>query len=31
LREVIEKIRMSSLDVGGRVVEFSGVEYMIRG
>jgi Cu(I)/Ag(I) efflux system membrane protein CusA/SilA len=31
LPEVIEKIRMSNLDVGGRVVEFSGVEYMIRG
>ena len=29
--EVIEKIRMSNNDVGGRVVEFAGVEYMIRG
>ncbi|QJD30579.1 efflux RND transporter permease subunit [Methylococcus geothermalis] len=31
LNEIIEKVRMSNLDVGGRVVEFSGVEYMIRG
>jgi Cu(I)/Ag(I) efflux system membrane protein CusA/SilA len=31
LPEVIEKIRMSSNDVGGRVVEFAGIEYMIRG
>jgi Cu(I)/Ag(I) efflux system membrane protein CusA/SilA len=29
--EIIEKIRMSNMDVGGRVVEFSGAEYMIRG
>ncbi|CCD08944.1 copper/silver efflux system, membrane component [Legionella pneumophila subsp. pneumophila] len=29
--EIIEKIRMSNNDTGGRVVEFSGVEYMIRG
>jgi Cu(I)/Ag(I) efflux system membrane protein CusA/SilA len=29
--EIIEKIRMNNNDVGGRVVEFSGVEYMIRG
>ncbi len=31
LAEIIEKIRMSNSDVGGRVVEFSGIEYMIRG
>ena len=31
LPEIIEKIRMNNNDVGGRVVEFSGVEYMIRG
>ncbi len=31
LKEVSEKIRMSNQDVGGRVVEFSGVEYMVRG
>jgi Cu(I)/Ag(I) efflux system membrane protein CusA/SilA len=31
LPEVIEKIRMSNNDVGGRVVEFAGIEYMIRG
>jgi Cu(I)/Ag(I) efflux system membrane protein CusA/SilA len=31
LAEIIERIRMSNLDVGGRVVEFSGIEYMIRG
>ena len=31
LSEIIERVRMSNLDVGGRVVEFSGVEYMIRG
>jgi len=29
--EIIEKVRMSNMDVGGRVVEFSGAEYMIRG
>jgi Cu(I)/Ag(I) efflux system membrane protein CusA/SilA len=29
--EIIDKVRMSNLDVGGRVVEFSGAEYMIRG
>jgi Cu(I)/Ag(I) efflux system membrane protein CusA/SilA len=29
--EIIEKIRMNNNDVGGRVVEFSGIEYMIRG
>ncbi|HHF0526364.1 TPA: efflux RND transporter permease subunit [Legionella anisa] len=29
--DIIEKIRMSNNDTGGRVVEFSGVEYMIRG
>ncbi|MGE0823486.1 MAG: efflux RND transporter permease subunit [Candidatus Binatia bacterium] len=31
LPHLIEKIRMNNADVGGRVVEFSGVEYMIRG
>jgi Cu(I)/Ag(I) efflux system membrane protein CusA/SilA len=31
LNEIIERVRQSNLDVGGRVVEFSGVEYMIRG
>ncbi|MGE0680248.1 MAG: efflux RND transporter permease subunit [Candidatus Binatia bacterium] len=31
LPHLIEKIRMNNNDVGGRVVEFSGVEYMIRG
>ena len=29
--EIIERIRMNNSDVGGRVVEFSGIEYMIRG
>lgn len=29
--EIVEKIRMNNNDVGGRVVEFSGIEYMIRG
>jgi Cu(I)/Ag(I) efflux system membrane protein CusA/SilA len=29
--EIIEKIRMSNNDSGGRVIEFSGTEYMIRG
>jgi Cu(I)/Ag(I) efflux system membrane protein CusA/SilA len=29
--DIIEKVRMSNLDVGGRVVEFSGAEYMVRG
>jgi Cu(I)/Ag(I) efflux system membrane protein CusA/SilA len=31
LNDIIDKVRMSNLDVGGRVVEFSGAEYMIRG
>ncbi|MBI4552213.1 MAG: efflux RND transporter permease subunit [Candidatus Latescibacteria bacterium] len=31
LEEVIEKIRMSNNDVGGRLVEFTGREYMVRG
>jgi len=31
LPEVIEKIRMSNNDVGGRVMEVAGIEYMIRG
>ena len=29
--EITEKIRMNNADVGGRVVEYSGREYMIRG
>ncbi|HAU1087392.1 TPA: efflux RND transporter permease subunit [Legionella pneumophila] len=29
--DIIEKIRMSNNDTGGRVLELSGVEYMIRG
>lgn len=29
--EIVEKVRMNNMDVGGRVVEFSGAEYMIRG
>ncbi|HAT1902330.1 TPA: efflux RND transporter permease subunit [Legionella pneumophila] len=29
--DIVEKIRMSNNDTGGRVLEFSGVEYMIRG
>ncbi|WP_447978019.1 efflux RND transporter permease subunit [Candidatus Nitrospira bockiana] len=28
---IVEKIRQSNNDVGGRVVEFSGIEYMVRG
>ncbi|MGH7165562.1 MAG: efflux RND transporter permease subunit [Nitrospiraceae bacterium] len=28
---IIETIRLSNNDVGGRVVEFSGIEYMVRG
>ncbi|MBI4400840.1 MAG: efflux RND transporter permease subunit [Nitrospirae bacterium] len=28
---IIETIRQSNKDVGGRVVEFSGIEYMVRG
>src|SRR5499426_2522731 len=31
LPQIIEKIRMSNNDVGGRVVEFAGTEYMVRG
>ncbi|QSA98103.1 efflux RND transporter permease subunit [Methylococcus sp. EFPC2] len=31
LNEIVDKVRQSNLDVGGRVVEFSGIEYMIRG
>jgi Cu(I)/Ag(I) efflux system membrane protein CusA/SilA len=31
LNEIIDKVRMNNQDVGGRVVEFSGIEYMIRG
>lgn len=29
--EIIEKIRMNNNDTGGRVIEFSGIEYMVRG
>jgi len=29
--DIVEKIRLSNNDVGGRVVEFSGIEYMVRG
>jgi Cu(I)/Ag(I) efflux system membrane protein CusA/SilA len=29
--EIIEKIRMNNNDAGGRVIEFSGTEYMVRG
>ncbi|HWO99716.1 MAG TPA: CusA/CzcA family heavy metal efflux RND transporter [Methylococcus sp.] len=29
--DIVEKVRMSNRDVGGRVVEFSGAEYMVRG
>ncbi|MCC7259275.1 MAG: efflux RND transporter permease subunit [Gammaproteobacteria bacterium] len=31
IAEITEKVRMSNMDVGGRVVEYSGAEYMIRG
>lgn len=31
LPAIIETIRQSNNDVGGRVVEFSGIEYMVRG
>ncbi|TKS61211.1 MAG: cation transporter [Nitrospira sp.] len=31
LPHIVETIRQSNNDVGGRVVEFSGIEYMIRG
>ncbi len=31
LPEIVEKIRLSNNDVGGRVVEFSGIEYVVRG
>lgn len=31
IQDIVEKIRLSNNDVGGRVVEFSGIEYMIRG
>lgn len=31
LPEIIETIRQSNNDVGGRVVEYSGIEYVIRG
>lgn len=31
ISEIIEKIRMSNNDVGGRVIELTGTEYMIRG
>ena len=29
--DIVDKVRMSNLDVGGRVVELSGAEYMVRG
>lgn len=29
--DIVDKVRMSNRDVGGRVVEFSGAEYMVRG
>lgn len=29
--DIVDKVRLSNLDVGGRVVEFPGAEYMIRG
>jgi Cu(I)/Ag(I) efflux system membrane protein CusA/SilA len=31
LPDIVEKIRLSNNDVGGRVVEFSGIEYVVRG
>jgi Cu(I)/Ag(I) efflux system membrane protein CusA/SilA len=31
LSDVIQKIRESNLDVGGRLLEFGGAEYMVRG
>lgn len=31
LPEIIEKVRMNNNNSGGRVIEFSGVEYMVRG
>ncbi|HEY6973221.1 MAG TPA: CusA/CzcA family heavy metal efflux RND transporter [Nitrospiraceae bacterium] len=31
LPEIIETIRLSNQDVGGRVVEFTGIEYVVRG
>jgi Cu(I)/Ag(I) efflux system membrane protein CusA/SilA len=31
LLDIVDKVRMSNLDVGGRVVELSGAEYMVRG
>ena len=31
LMNVIEAVRKSNKDVEGRVLEFSGVEYMVRG
>lgn len=31
LSEIIEKVRMNNNDVGGRVLEKSGIEYMVRG
>ena len=31
LPQIVERIRQSNNDVGGRVVEFSGIEYMVRG
>lgn len=31
VQDIVEKIRLSNNDVGGRVVEFSGIEYVVRG
>ena len=31
ITKVMEAVRRSNLDVEGRVIEFSGVEYMVRG
>ncbi len=31
VQDIVDKIRLSNNDVGGRVVEFSGIEYVVRG
>ena len=31
ITKVMESVRRSNLDVEGRVIEFSGIEYMVRG
>lgn len=31
IQDIVDKIRLSNNDVGGRVVEFSGIEYVVRG